>query len=210
MNTESIRYSLPKESLDEIFERCFNKKLCDFEQLFEKRISNNFQSTLNSKTKIIIIGTITPKCGLYFYISSQTKMYNIIDRYRGTNLCELRENINNKINLADNLPKLKTTLEANHIAFLDVFSEVIRERGSTKDYDILFGTLDYQKFQEIVNTDYKELKIVPTSKNAYELCKRIFEYNENLKKYLPKLEKYKDYSIFTKKESMLERWKKIF
>ena len=35
MNTESIRYSLPKESLDEIFERCFNKKLCDFEQLFE-------------------------------------------------------------------------------------------------------------------------------------------------------------------------------
>ena len=58
---------------------------------------------------------------------------------------------------------------------------------------------------EVMMTYEEKEKILRTNKNVI-----IDNNNENLKKYLPKLEKYKDYSIFTKKESMLERWKKIF
>ena len=113
---------------------------------YAQSINNN--NCVTPRTKIIIVGTITPPDGNgYFYTSQRNRVYGYIDAAYNTNLKALKTQLHSLTNPIDFINKIKLTLISKQIAFLDVFESVIRKTGSPYDSDIKFAALDYINFQ---------------------------------------------------------------
>lgn len=105
--------------------------------------SMNFDHCVTCKTKIIIVGTITPPAGNgYFYTAPRNKIYGYIDAVRSTKLKELKTSLTTATSSTSIIKSIKDELVTEKIAFLDVFKEVIRKKTSCYDKDIIYATLD--------------------------------------------------------------------
>ena len=156
----------------------------------------NVDSSLNNKTVlkkkgVIIIGTITPPEIDYFYLSKRNNIYAIIEEAflltlttRSANYIDFKEvkksvkEFKEKI-LNDKTGKVLFNLEKRFqnagITFIDVMDKVIRF-NSAKDSDIVYYTLDYNRFNEIKDKLINS-KIILNSDFAEEcfknICKKI-------------------------------------
>ena len=136
---------------------------------YEYANSNNYNNCVTSNTQIIIVGTITPPVGNgYFYTAPRNRIYGYIDEARGTNLKDLKTQL-----VGSNAPttviisNIKNTLINAHIAFLDIFESVIRKSNSPYDSDIKYATLDYNTFNNTLNTlQGKTIKVICNSRLA--------------------------------------------
>ena len=166
---------------------------------FEYSGCSSFSSKDYHKAKIVIVGTITPWNGKgFFYTAPNTKMYQIIDKILGTHFDQMK-----------NCEELETALENKGIYFLDVFQAVIRKRKSASDDDILFGSLNYNAFEEYMNHLNNDVIVVANSDLAHQLCERILKRVNN-GKHLCLLQK-EVHTIFRKKpEVMVDDWKPVF
>ena len=125
----------------------------------------NSQSCVDSNTETLIVGTITPPDGVkngYFYSAPHNKIYGYIDEARRGGKKEKLKDLKDKLPL--DVCKIKSILQADNIAFLDVMKEVVRP-DSYLDADIEEFTLDFDKFKEVF-TNYKIQKVICNSRLA--------------------------------------------
>lgn len=136
---------------------------------YEYANSNNYNNCVTSDTQIIIVGTITPPAGNgYFYTAPRNRIYGYIDEARGTNLKGLKTQlVGSTAPTTVIINKIKGTLINAHIAFLDIFESVIRKSNSPYDSDIKYATLDYNAFNNTLNTlQAKTIKVICNSRLA--------------------------------------------
>lgn len=151
---------------------------------FEKKPSMNKHKLINDKTKLLIVGTITPPDGAgFFYTSKHNKLYGYIDDSLNTNL----KNKKNKLRecdsdneRADIVKQMKKELNQVGISFVDVAKYVIRKEGSSNDSDIKYIVLDYQSFDNISKVQH----VICNSKDAKE-CFDAITNNRYKSEYLP-------------------------
>ena len=163
-----------------------SKKLCNNAQeinnfwknidqtVYEKVNSFNGINCILPNTEIIIVGTITPSGGNgYFYTAPRNRIYGYIDAARGTKLKEKKEALQKTTDTKQrqlNIDDIKTELNNQKIAFLDVIGEAIRLKGSYADKDIKYYTLDYSAFSKISQS---EIKVICNSKLAQNCYNKI-------------------------------------
>lgn len=151
---------------------------------FEKMSSMNKHTLINDKTRLLIVGTITPPDGTgFFYTSKHNKLYGYIDDSLNTNLKkkkkELRE-CNSDDDRADIVEQIKKELNQVGISFIDVAKYVIRKEGSSKDTDIKHIVLDYEAFKNISKIKH----VICNSRDAKE-CFDAITNNRYESEYLP-------------------------
>ena len=160
-----------------------SKKLCNNAQeinnfwknidqtVYEKVNSFNGINCILPNTEIIIVGTITPSGGNgYFYTAPRNRIYGYIDAARGTKLKEKKEALQKTTNTKQrqlNIDDIKTELNNQKIAFLDVIGEAIRLKGSYADKDIKYYTLDYSAFSKIPQSVIKVICNSKLAQNCY-------------------------------------------
>ena len=183
---------MPKEIRDSDF---LNKKSS------AKYIGTSFnkQSTICPETKLVIVGTITPPETKYFYCSYYNRIYGYIDaaleelnRSPNHSLKGLKKGLskcakkgidllpNNEIN--ERVKEIGNILSNNGIAFLDVMSNVIRNKNTYLDKDIECYVLAKDDFKKIG----PKTMIIANSKLAFDCVKKILlnRLNRNNIKYL--------------------------
>lgn len=112
---------------------------------------NSKYKLINENTKIIVVGTITPKEIPFYYCSSN--IYKYID-----DALEINEFVAIKKSILNNSKREKiqdmiNLLNKYNIAFVDVFEKVIRtNNNSHEDKDIIYATIEYNHFKPIKNT----------------------------------------------------------
>lgn len=131
---------------------------------------------VDSKTKVIIVGTITSPQGRginkdFYYMSPYNPMYRIIDNYylsinKPSNLVTLKKQ--------GNIPLLIEELKQKHIAFLDVIESCNNPNNSSLDDDLIDIKLDYEAFKDI----NEDIVMIANSKNAYQGLLKIKEHNK--------------------------------
>ena len=131
---------------------------------------------IDSKTKVIIVGTITSPQGRginkdFYYMSPYNPMYRIIDNYfisigKPSNLVALKKE--------GNIPLLIDELKQKQIAFLDVIESCNNSSNSSLDDDLIDIKLDYEAFKDID----ENIVLLANSKNAYQGLLRIKEHNK--------------------------------
>lgn len=144
---------------------------------YEIRKSFNSESTLNEKTKLLIVGTLTPlgEQYNYFYSGCRNRIYGYIDEALKTNLKDLNEGLRNattKEKINEFKEKIKSILKQKNIAFLDVIKESVRLQGCDDD-DIEEFSLDYESFENLRNVKY----IITNSRDAEYLFYKIISTN---------------------------------
>lgn len=161
-----------------------SKKLCNNAQelnnlniaqtVYEKVNSFNGINCILPNTEIIIVGTITPSGGNgYFYTAPRNRIYGYIDVARGTKLKEKKEALQKTTDTKQRqliIDDIKTELNNQKIAFLDVIDEAIRLKGSYADKDIKYYTLDYSTFSKIPQS---VIKVICNSKLAQDCYNEI-------------------------------------
>lgn len=135
---------------------------------YEYANSNNHNNCVTSDTQIIIVGTITPPAGNgYFYTAPRNRIYGYIDAARRTDLKGLKMKLMGSNTPTCIINQIKNTLINEHIAFLDIFESVIRKSNSPYDSDIKYATLDYDTFNNTLNTlRAKPIKVICNSRLA--------------------------------------------
>jgi hypothetical protein len=135
---------MPKPTL--LCQEEFNDKEIGPNDPYECKSSFNKKSTIGRKTRLLIVGTVTPPNAIYFYCSPRNRIYGYIDEvFNDTNL------VGHKTD--SSCIGIKKILSNKSIAFLDVMKDVIRKKDSPYDKDILFYTLDYDAFKILKNKD---------------------------------------------------------
>ncbi len=124
-----------------------------------KKISECFNSntTLSDKTKLIIVGTITPPNTSYFYCSPRNRIYGLIDEslerfVKEEKLKDLKKDLISSSENKEKIisKKIISILKKHNIAFLDVMEKVIRkDETSCQDSDIDYYTLAEKQFKKI-------------------------------------------------------------
>lgn len=156
---------LKKGEIDKTKEECvenFNKNNC-----------------VTPKTKLIIVGTITPKKGMengYFYTAPRNKIYGYIDGTIKTNLKELKKSLQQTTSYEEKqkiITQIKNTLKENNIAFLDIMKFAIRKLGSPYDNDIKNYCLDIESFRNIPNSVYFICNSRLAEQGYLEICKNL-------------------------------------
>ena len=172
---------------DEIMEK--NKKdLCKTDELkkhltVDKSLNSKEDlSTFGGKTRLLIVGTITPSEGKFYYSNPKAKA-NTLDRlfyyfkddgkevlqyYGCKSLSELREKLTN-----ENTSKIKDFFKEKGVAFLDVIKEVLRPINSSSDKEFVRLTLDYDNFKKVFDEikrrkEDNKLLIIANSNDAQE------------------------------------------
>ena len=163
--------------------------------------SINKENCLTEKTKLLIIGTLTPPKGQgYFYTSPNNKIYGYIDETLGTNLKELKSKLNG--NKPETVVKeIKSTLQSQGIAFLDVIKFAIRDKTSCLDSDIIQFSLDFDSFKKITNC--KNITIVCNSRNSERYYKIIQNELSKEGMLLP------EHIFCSQRSGTKEKWKEI-
>lgn len=137
---------MPKKVSELEFEKY--KSELNFDCGLECVESCNSKNCVTDKTKLVIVGTITPPEGAgYFYTAPRNKIYGYIDQALGnTNLKELKKELLQNPNDDGIIGKIKSCLVENNIAFLDVIKSAIRRDDSPYDNDIKYYTVDKDCF----------------------------------------------------------------
>ena len=113
-----------------------NKKLEYKKECFDE--SHNSDNCLDADTKLVIIGTITPKNFDYFYCAPRNKIFGYIDEICKTNLKQLKEKLNSSNNLTEKqkiVSEIIDILKENKIAFIDTFKCVLRNQNKIYSHD---------------------------------------------------------------------------
>lgn len=145
--------------------------------------SFNHNTNLSDNTKIVIVGTLTPKRGreIGFYYSSPTNhMLDILDTYFlekhiNTNLKTIKNKLIKNPKSGEIIEELKSELNRLNIALLDVVDTSIASDLVASDDEILYFNLDYATFSNISNTN---LIFICNSRNA-EYAFKIIAKNIN-------------------------------
>ena len=154
-----------------------NVKNHNIQNDFELCRSFNCNHAIDSNTKLIIVGTLTPPDGRkngYFYSADGNGVYGLLDNYfsGNSNFLKLKENlINTQVNKEQCVEDIKKELKRFDIAFLDVIDYAIAPTNSPDDNYIQYFNLDYDSFKNVLDT-LSDFNFVCTSKNAVEglLC----------------------------------------
>lgn len=133
--------------------------------------SFNHNTNLSDNTKIVIVGTLTPKRGreMGFYYSSPTNhMLDILDTYFlekhiNTNLKTIKNKLIKSPKNNEVIQELKSELTRLGIALLDVVDTAIASDLVASDDEILYFNLDYNAFNNIPNSN---LVFICNSRNA--------------------------------------------
>ncbi len=161
------------KKLNEVeFEKVKNE--IDFNSGLECVESCNSKNCVTDKTKLVIVGTITPPEGAgYFYTAPRNKIYGYIDQALGnTNLKELKKELLQSPNNFEIINNIKQTLVENKIAFLDVIKCAIRRNDSPYDNDIKYYTIDKECFQKNKDAVYVCNSVL--AQNCFlEICKEL-------------------------------------
>lgn len=144
-------------------------------QNFELCSSFNAKNAITSKTKVIIVGTLTPPAGRkngYFYSAPKNCVYKLLDNFfkiknNNTNFVQYKENLINAINAQKGIyiKQIKNELKNNSIAFLDIIDTAIASTTSYKDDEIAIFNLDYNSFKNVLNRQ-QDIVFLCTSKKA--------------------------------------------
>ena len=136
--------------------------------------SFNREHCITPETRLVIVGTITPTAGTangYFYTAPRNRIYGYIDQAIGTNLKEIKRELQSAENKGEVVADIIKVLKENKIAFLDVMKHVIRTNGSSSDDDIKYYCLDIESFKKI----QESVNIVCNSRLAEAKYKEICE-----------------------------------
>lgn len=150
------------------------KRLLSSKEVKSLQISNGFElvesynkeNCVTAKTKIIIVGTITPpKASVYFYTSPYNCIYGYIDNVRGTNLKDLKKASKKDTGVKGQIVDL---LQKEGIAFLDIMKDAVRKDGSSSDDDIKNFSLDFDIFETVFAKTLKSsaVKVICNSRLA--------------------------------------------
>lgn len=118
-------------------------------------VSFNSQTCANKDTKLVIVGTYTPKKGRengYFYTSSRVNYtYRIIDDYFGLNgeLTSKKEYLSEHKKDAQTIIEIKNILTSLNIAFIDVIDFAISPDDCANDDEIEYFCLDNKTFNVV-------------------------------------------------------------
>ncbi len=149
--------------------------------------SHNADNVLCSDTKLVIIGTITPKNFDYFYCAPRNKIFGYIDEVVGSNLKELKIKLNASKNESEKqkiIVDIKNILTDNKIAFVDAMKYVIRDKDKINSHDdtaIKYYSIDENTLNMI--NDYSI--IICNSRLSQEIVSKIFNINKNELTYIP-------------------------
>lgn len=149
--------------------------------------SHNADNVLCSDTKLVIIGTITPKNFDYFYCAPRNKIFGYIDEVVGSNLKELKIKLNASKNESEKqkiIVDIKNILTDNKIAFVDAMKYVIRDKDKINSHDdtaIKYYSIDENTLNMI--NDYSI--IICNSRLSQEIVSKIFNINRNKLTYIP-------------------------
>lgn len=144
--------------------------------------SFNSDTNIDDNTKIVIVGTLTPKKGRqngYFYSSPSNRMFEILDTYFkskniDSNLGSIKKRLLENPNNQDIINQLKKELTKLHIALLDVVDTAIASTTNASDDEIIDFNLDYTTFQKYSNM---EIVYICNSRNAEYALNIISEHN---------------------------------
>ena len=138
--------------------------------------SFNCNHAIDSNTKLIIVGTLTPPEGRkngYYYSAGMNGVYSLLDNYLAdkSNFLNLKNKLIASSNKAQCVDNIINELKKFNIAFLDVIDCAIASTTSPDDNEILYFNLDFGSFKNVLDT-LSEFNFVCTSKNAVEglLC----------------------------------------
>ena len=159
--------------------------------------SFNKYNCVTPKTKLIIVGTLTPPKGAgYFYTAPRNRIYGYMDEYFGTQengLRKLKRQLRDK-NITDEermkiVNRIKDFLTEHDVAFLDVIKYAIRKKGSHLDSDIKYYCLETAYFDE-----NPKAKIICNSKLAKDCFLKISDkqFLSNNMEYLSQMWGKKD------------------
>lgn len=126
---------------------------------YEICTSFNNISNFNEDTKIIIVGTLTPKKGRnngYFYSSPTNRMLEILDTYflsknKQSKLLAIKNQLMKNPQDESIIQELKNELTKNNIAFLDVVKTAISSTITASDDEIFEFDLDFETFAKLKN-----------------------------------------------------------
>lgn len=126
---------------------------------YERCTSFNGNSNFDENTKIIIVGTLTPKKGRdngYFYSSPTNRMLEILDTYflsknKQSKLLAIKNKLIQKPQDKTIIAELKSELAKNNIALLDVVKTAIASTVTASDDEIIEFDLDYETFAKLKN-----------------------------------------------------------
>lgn len=149
--------------------------------------SHNADNVLCPNTKLVIIGTITPKNFDYFYCAPRNRIFGYIDKAVGSNLKELKIKLNASKNESEKqkmIVDIKNILTDNKIAFVDAMKYVIRDKDKINSHDdtaIKYYSIDENTLKKI--NDYSI--IICNSRLSQEIVSKIFNINKNELTYIP-------------------------
>lgn len=144
--------------------------------------SFNNDTNIDTNTKVVIVGTLTPKKGRtngYFYSSPSNRMFEILDTYFkskniDSNLVSIKKRLLENPNNQDIINLLNRELVKLHIALLDVVDTAIASTTNASDDEIIDFNLDYATFQKYSNM---EIVYICNSRNAEYALNIIAEHN---------------------------------
>lgn len=133
--------------------------------------SFNYDSNINKNTKLVIVGTLTPKKGRavgYFYSSPTNRMFEILDSYflsknQQSNLKTIKSQLIKNPHDKNVIQQLKNELHKHQIALLDVIDYTVASDLTASDDEIIKFNLDYKTFETIKN---RNIIFVCNSRNA--------------------------------------------
>ena len=178
--------------------------------------------TYKKDTKILIVGTITPEDGKFYYCNPNAK-HNTLDFLFEYFKSEKKSFfVNQKYNqikdfrkaVADEeqsaIEEIKNALATHKIAFLDVIRRALRVKDSAIDSNLIYATLDYESFEEPLNNN--ELFIIVNSLEAKrcfeEIFKRVKHQTIKVKEFSHNSEdKYVKISQISRKQKLDELYK---
>lgn len=149
--------------------------------------SHNANNVLCSDTKLVVIGTITPKKFDYFYCSPRNRIFGYIDEVVGSHLKELKIMLNaskNKSGKQTKIVEIKKILTDNKIAFVDAMKYVIRDKDKINSHDdtaIKYYSIDENTLKTI--KDYSI--IICNSRLSQDIVSKIFNIDKNDLTYIP-------------------------
>jgi len=171
------------------------KKYCEVNSK-NYNISFNFNHPeIDEITKVIIVGTFTPKNGRdngYFYSSKRNEMYKILDNFFyevrniKTKFSEIKNEIVNSPKNINKINELKNELKKYNIALLDVIDLAVSPDDSASDDDIEMFNLDYDTFNKYSRT---KAVFICNSRNAESAFDFIVKHNNAIvtKDYAPQI-----------------------
>ena len=151
----------------------------------ERVESFNADNCVTDKTKLIIVGTITPSDGTkrgYFYTAPRNRIYGYIDAALNTCLKEKKDKLSESSSdkKAFIVDDIKEELIAHKIAFLDVMKYVIRPKNSSADKEIIAYSLDCGAFDCVPTSATIICNSILTEKCYMEICTAIGKKENHL------------------------------